>query len=158
MTPREALAFAEKRGIVLESACGLALSLAETVAGEPIRGSWWGHPKGDSILACSRAIRNSKDFLTCRLVDGKVTYVHRRLWPALARLSDNFGPDRLASIKEIHTATGKHRIETVPFPRWIPPEESRKGARLTTERAAALLENAGMTNVLPAKKAGLARS
>jgi hypothetical protein len=145
MTPRQALAFVEKRGIVLESARGPVPSLAETIAGEPLRASWWGHPKGDSIFACSRAIRNSKDVLTCRLIDGKVTYVHRRLWPALVRLSDNFRAHRLASIKEIHTAAGKHRIDTVPFSRWVLPEERRKGAKLSIGQASALLEGAGMT-------------
>jgi hypothetical protein len=147
MTPRQALAFVEKRGIVLESARGPVPSLAETIAGEPIRGSWWGHRKGDSIFACSRAIRNSKDVLTCRLIDGKVTYVHRRLWPALVRLSDNFSANRLAPIKEIHTAAGKHRIDTVPFSRWISPEVTRKGGKLSAGQASALLERAGMAEL-----------
>ena len=151
MTPREALAFAEKRGIILESARGPVPSLAETIAGEPMRGGWWGHPKADSIFACSRAIRNSKDVLICRLIDGKVTYVHRRLWPALLRLSDNFRADRLAAIKEVHTAAGKHRIDTVPFSQWVSPEERRKGARLSASEAIALLEGAGMTKLSSAK-------
>ena len=151
MTPRQALAFVEKRGIVLESARGPVPSLAEAIAGKPIRGSWWGHPKGNTIFACSRAIRASKDVLTCRLIEGKVTYVHRRLWPAIVRLSDNFRADRLAPIKEVHTAAGKHRIETVPFSRWIPRDEIRKGARLSMEQAIALLEGAGISKVMPGK-------
>jgi hypothetical protein len=151
MTPREGLAFVEKRGIVLESARGPLPSLAETIAGEPIRGNWWGHPKGDSIFACSRAIRNSRDVLTCRLIDGKVTYVHRRLWPALVRLSDNFRANRLALIKEIHTSVGKHRIDTVPFSRWISPQERRQGAKLSAEQAIAQLQAAGMTKLGSAK-------
>ena len=151
MTPRRALAFVDKCGIVLESARGPVPGLAEAIAGEPIRGSWWGHPRGDAIFACSRAIRNSKDVLTCRLIDGKVTYVHRRLWPALVRLADNFRGDRLAPIKELHTAAGKHRIESVSFSHWIPRDEMRKGARLTTEQAAALLEGAGMPKVISGK-------
>jgi len=144
MTPRQALAFVEKRGIVLESARGPVPSLAETIAGEPLRGSWWGHPKGGAIFVCSRALRNSNDVLTCRLIDGKVTYVHRRLWPALVRLSGNFKPDRLAPIREIHTATGKHKVKSVSFSRWIAPEEVRKSARLSVEKAVALLEEVGM--------------
>ena len=144
MTPRQALAFVEKRGIVLESAHGPAPSLAETIAGEPLRGSWWGHPKGDAIFVCSRAIRNSNDVLTCRLIDGKVTYVHRRLWPALVRLSGNFKADRLAPIREIHTAAGKHKVKTISFSRWVSRAEVRKGARLSLEEAVALLEEAGM--------------
>jgi hypothetical protein len=144
MTPRQALIFVEKSGIVLESARGPLPSLAETIGGERVRGSWWGHPKGDAIFACSRAIRNSKDVLICRLVDGKVTYVHRRLWPALVRLSGNFKADRLAPIREIHTADGKHRIEKLAFSKWVPADVRRKSAGLSVENATALLESTGL--------------
>lgn len=145
MTPRQALAFVEKCGIVLESARGPVPSLAETIAGEPIRGSWWGHPKGDTIFACSRAIRRSKEVLTCRLIDGKVTYVHRRLWPALARLSRRFRADRLAPIREVHTAAGKHKIETRAFSHWISLRDLQRSTTLSVEEAISWLEKAGMT-------------
>lgn len=151
MTPRQALAFVEKCGIALESGRGPVPSLAETIAGEPIRGSWWGHPKGDAIFVCSRAIRRSKEVLTCRLIGGKVTYVHLRLWPALVRLAGNFKADRLAPIREIHTATGKHKVETEAFSRWVPQAELQKAARLSTEDAIGLLESAGLPRALLTK-------
>ena len=151
MTPRQALAFVRKSGIVLESGRGPVPSLAETIAGEPIRGSWWGHSKGDEIFVCSRAIRNSKEVLTCRLIDGKVTYVHRRLWPALARLSGNFKAERLAPIREIHTAAGKHRIEQVAFAQWLSADARRKSASLSVEKATALLESAGLPGLRSSK-------
>jgi hypothetical protein len=47
MTPNQALAFAKKSGIVLESGRGSAVSLAEAIAGGLIRGSWWAHPKAN---------------------------------------------------------------------------------------------------------------
>lgn len=144
MTPRQALAFVQKEGIVLESARGPVASLAEAVAGEPLQASWWGHAKGDVIFACSRAVRNSADVLTCRLMDGKVTFVHRRLWPALFRLSEKFKPERLARLREIHTAQGKHRIETVKFSQWIPAEDVQRARGLSIEQAIALLESAGL--------------
>ena len=99
MTAKEAVAFVEARGVVLESARGAVGSLAEAVAGEPIRGSWWAHPRAHDIFLCTRAIRQSADVLVCRLVGGKVTYVHRRLWPALARLAARFRAERLAAIR-----------------------------------------------------------
>ncbi|MCI0380672.1 MAG: hypothetical protein L0215_24060 [Gemmataceae bacterium] len=67
MTPRQAVAFVTAHGVVLESARGPVPSLAEAVAGEPIRGSYWAHPKGKNIYRCSRAIRESADVLVCRL-------------------------------------------------------------------------------------------
>ncbi len=88
MTPEEALTFVKASGIVLESARGPAPSLATTAAGEEIHGSWWGHAKGNEIFLLTRAIRRSPDVLVCRLIGGKITYVHRRLWPALIRLSE----------------------------------------------------------------------
>src|SRR5258707_14153303 len=78
MTSRQALAFIREHGVVLESARGPVPSLAQVIAGEPIRGSWWSHPKSHEIFAVTRAVRDSDDVLVCRLIAGKITYVHRR--------------------------------------------------------------------------------
>ena len=139
MTPAQALAFVKEHGVVLESARGSVPNLAERIAGEPIRGSWWGHRRAPQIFRCSRAIRDSKEVLVCRLLDGKVTYVHRRLWPALVRLGEHFGPKALSAIREIHTAQGKHETITTPFPDWVSRSVAPKAARLTTEKAAEML-------------------
>ena len=90
MTAAEALAFVRKHGVVLEAATGPVPSLASAIAGAPIRGSWWSHAKGREIFKLTRAVRDSPDILVCRLVDGKVTYVHRRLWAALVCASKRF--------------------------------------------------------------------
>jgi hypothetical protein len=126
-------------GVVLESGRGSVPSLAEAIAGGPIRGSWWAHPKGHDIFLCSRAIRNSADVLVCRLVGGKVTYIHRRLWAALVRRAKTFNAGRLAAIQEVHTPSGKHRLDAIPFPGWVPEQVLRAARRLTAEEAARLL-------------------
>ncbi len=90
-------------------------SLAAAVAGRPIRGSWWNHPKGHDIFLLSRTVRRSPDVLVCGLVDGKITYVHRRLWPALIVLAGRFRKERLAALKEVHTPAGKHQLLITPF-------------------------------------------
>jgi hypothetical protein len=147
MTPKQALAFVRTNGVTLESGRGPVPSLAHAIAGEAIRGSWWAHPKAHAIFRCSRAVRESKEVLVCRLVGGKVTYVHRRLWPALVRLSKQFDPDRLAAIRETHTATGKHKVDVVAFPEWVPSEVSRAAANLTAKQAAEMLRIAGISTV-----------
>jgi hypothetical protein len=119
------LAFVKAQGVVLESARGPVPSLAEAIAGKPIRGSYWAHPKAHDIFLCSRVIRQSADVLVCRLVCGKVTYVHRRLWPALARLAARLDAEKLASIREVHTPTGKHEVHTTPFSDWVPGDVKR---------------------------------
>ena len=122
ITPDQTLAFVERHGIVLESARGPVSSLAEAIAGESISGSWWPHPRSHAIFEAINAARGSADVLVCRLVGGKVTFVHRRLWPALARLEDRFDADQLAALEEVHTASGAHRVQTIPFVQRIPIE------------------------------------
>ncbi len=135
MTPRQALAFIGKHGVVLESAQGPVPSLAQAIAGAPIRGSWWSHPKSHEIFSVTRAIRDSDDVLVCRLVKGKVTFVHRRLWPALVRVASRFPSDHLSQVREVHTSSGRHVTQEVPFPDWV-PSRVRAAARSLSEEAA----------------------
>ena len=135
MTPNNAIAFVRAHGIVLESARGSVPILAEAVAGERIQGGWWGHPKGHDIFVATRAVRDSPDVLVCRLLGGKVTYIHRRLWPAVVRLAARFRKDSLAAIQEEHTASGSHRIVRTPFPDWVDTETQEAADRYTEEEA-----------------------
>lgn len=139
MTPKQGLAFVARHGIVLQAARGPVPSLAEAIAGGPIRGSWWGHPKGREIFRVADAISASDDVLVCKLVDGKVSFVHRRLWPALVKLADRFQKGRLAKIWEEHTRTGAHRACRLEFPSWVPAEVWRAADELSLADAERLL-------------------
>jgi hypothetical protein len=139
MTPKQAISFVKANGVVLESGRGPVPNLAEAIAGAPIQGSWWAHPKADTIFRCSRAIRESADVLVCRLVGGKVTYVHRRLWPALVQLAGRFDPDRLAAIEEVHTPSGRHKVNTIAFGDWVSDEVALAATRLKDDEATSLL-------------------
>jgi len=136
MKAKQALAWVKRWGIAVESAHAGVPSLAQVIAGEPLRGSWWAHPKGDEIFLLSRAIRRSPDVLVCRLVDGKITYVHRRMWPALVSMAGRFSKQRLAALKEVHTPSGKHKLLVTPFPDWVPKEVLRTARQLTEKKAA----------------------
>src|SRR5262245_61255754 len=118
MNPKQAIAFVERHGVVLQAARGTVPNLAEAIAGERIKGSWWAHPKGRAIFQISKAVSESPDVLVCKLVDGKVTYVHRRVWAALVKLAPRFPKGQLAKIWDEHTASGAHVSKTVPFPKW----------------------------------------
>jgi hypothetical protein len=48
-----------------------------------VRGSWWGHPLGHTIFATGEALFHHRDVLLAKLVSGKATWIHRKLWPAL---------------------------------------------------------------------------
>ena len=134
----EALSFVETEGIVLESAHGRVPTFADFVAGERVT-RWWSHPKGKLIFALTRAIRDSPDVLTSRLVDGKVTYVHRRLWPALVKLSGEFDKTGLGAIREEHSPDGKHVMRVTDFPEWVPAEVLQDSKHLTQREARSML-------------------
>jgi len=71
----------QKHGLLLQQDKVLP-SVAGILAGEVLRGSWWSHPKGQAIFARIRQLEDDQDVLVTRLVSGKVTYVHKTLWPA----------------------------------------------------------------------------
>jgi hypothetical protein len=73
-------------------------SVASLVAGGPVRGSWWGHPSGHAIFATSEALADHPDVATAKVVSGKVTYVHRRLWPALLAVATAREPWQLRGL------------------------------------------------------------
>jgi DNA alkylation repair enzyme len=135
VTPSAALRFVERHGIVLQAARGPVPSLAEAVAGERIRGSWWGHPRGGEIFRLAGAVCDSGDVLVCRLVEGKITYVHRRLWPALVRLASRLPAGALDAVEEEHTAAGRHRTRLTRFPRWVPSAVRTAARGLPEEEA-----------------------
>ena len=68
-------------------------------------------------------VRASPDVIALRLINGKVTLVHRRLWPALVRVADRFASDRLAAIDQVAQGGGAHQTIAVPFPDWAPAED-----------------------------------
>jgi hypothetical protein len=139
MNLAQALKFIEKHGVVLVSAKGPVPRLTEAIAGSPIKGSWWGHPKGQQIFTILEAVTESEDVLVCRLIKGKVTLVHRRLWPALARLADRLQPSQIARVIQEHTASGRHVNKEIPFPRWVPATVLKAGQALSEAEAIAAL-------------------
>ena len=128
-----------EHGMLLQSARGPLPNIAELVAGEPIKGSWWGHPKGHAIFAELQSLDESPDVVRLRLVNSKVTFVHRRLWPALVRVADRFTPKQLAALHEEHTPSGAHRVLEQPFPDWVPPEVIAAASLLSVDDAVAQL-------------------
>ena len=139
MTAQEAMAFVRQHGVVLASAKGAVPRLTEAIVDEPIRGSWWAHPKSHQIFSILQVVTDSREILVCRLVDGKVTFVHRRLWPALVRVAGRFSPARIAQVREVHTRSGRHACEEVPFPRWVPEDVKEQAIGIGEQEALAAL-------------------
>lgn len=53
------------------------------LSGGPIRGSWWSHPGAHALFDALQEFAAGPDLIAAKLVGGKDTFVHRRLWPAL---------------------------------------------------------------------------
>jgi hypothetical protein len=135
MNAEQALAFVRTHGVVLVAGKGPVPRLVEAIAGEPISGSWWAHADSHRIFATLQPLLASDDVLVCRLIDGKVTLVHRRLWPALVRLANRFPRERLAQVHEEHTESGHHATTAIPFPRWVPETVKAQAMALSQEEA-----------------------
>jgi hypothetical protein len=141
MNADAAMAFVRRHGIVLVSAKGPAPRLTDAIAGESIKGSWWAHGKSHQIFAILQILERSPDILVCRFVAGRVTFVHRRLWPAIVKLARHFDPDQLAQVRQEHTASGKHVNHLTAFPKWVPAQTLEEAEHLTTQDAEALLKD-----------------
>ena len=61
---------------ILPSAVGI-------IAGERVAGSWWSHPRSQEIFRRLEELHAGGDVRDTKLIGRKVTFVHRRLWPAL---------------------------------------------------------------------------
>lgn len=126
----EALEFVRVHGVVLVAAKGPVPRLTEAIAGAPITGSWWGHPMSHEIYRVLSAVTESPDVLVCKVVHGKVTLVHRRLWPALIACADRFAAETLARVEQVHTELGHHENLEIPFPQWASTAERDEAERL----------------------------
>ena len=116
---------------MLQSSKGPVPNVAEFIVVEPIRGSWWGHPKGKPIYEILGVIDEDPSIVATRLVKAKVTLLHERVWPAIIRVGDLLGVDRLAVVHQEHTKCGAHRTWESPFPTWAAPSVMKSATALT---------------------------
>ena len=144
MTKPSPLSFVRDHGVVLASAKGTVPRLTEFVTGRSVKGNWWSDPQGKEIFRALTEVAASRHVLVCRLVGGKITFVHRRLWPALVRASAAFKAAQLAQVRERHTESGKHTTETVAFPKWVPSNVLLQARKLTLEQAVEELKASGV--------------
>jgi hypothetical protein len=81
-TVESLLAHLETNGLLLQHDKALPC-LTTLVANTSIQGSWWAHPQAHTIYALLNALAAHPDVVTVKLVFGKATFAHRRLWPAI---------------------------------------------------------------------------
>lgn len=119
-TTKQARALLKKHGMLALTGAAVP-SLAFAIAGGPIQGSWWAHEHGGLIFRIASELEDAEDVLVVKLVDGKVTFVHAALWPALYRIVSD--PDwRAARIAQLNAA-GRALLDRVEAERRVRPED-----------------------------------
>ena len=103
-----ALAAIGEHGVLLETDRAFP-SLVALLAGGPVKGTWWAHPLANEIYMLGQRLMNQRDVLFIRLVTGKMTYVHRRLWRPLYAIATARQPWQLADLPR----TAKSMLQTV---------------------------------------------
>lgn len=79
------------------------------ITGESLAGSWWSHPRGDDIFRAVSALAAHPDVLACKLYGGKVTFVHRTLWPAVVAVAQAGDTWQTASL----SSAGRSLLERI---------------------------------------------
>jgi hypothetical protein len=64
----------------------------QVVTGQHPRGSWWSHPRANEIYDILNEVERHPDVLLAKLLSGKVTLIHRTLWPALLAVATSREP------------------------------------------------------------------
>jgi hypothetical protein len=95
----QALVELERSGLLLFSDPALP-SLVGLIVDEPLRKSWWGHPRGHLIFQAMNVLADDPRVMSTKLVAGKVTYVHRRLWQAIYALGCAREPWQMDALSE----------------------------------------------------------
>jgi hypothetical protein len=110
-TEAQALAFVKRHGVVALARHPRVPSIIEAMAGGPVRGSWWSHARGKRIFDLLSQLMEGGQVASVKLLDGKVTLVHRDRWPALYRVVTDrgFRDQRLAAL----SAAGKRLLAAV---------------------------------------------
>lgn len=72
----------QRDGLLLKQDKNLP-NVVSLLTNEVLKISWWSHPKARMIFSVLEEISEHPDVLISKLIGGKVTFVHRRLWPAL---------------------------------------------------------------------------
>lgn len=141
----EAMAELAHRGLLLVHD-NVFPSLTRLTIGEPIRGSWWAHPLSNDVYMVSQHLQHSGEIAMTKLVSGKETYVHRRLWPHLVAIGiareawqlDGLGARAIAMLTEVDRA-GSIRMDQ--YRRTHPGKETSADARTVALRMLAFADD-----------------
>ena len=110
-------------GLLLESDAKLP-SVASLIAEEPIKGSWWTHARSHDIFKVLGQFADHSDVIFTKLISGKVTLVHRKLWPEIFAIGEAPAPWQMKSLSrsasrllEVVDQHGSIRTDALDWPK-----------------------------------------
>jgi hypothetical protein len=135
----------QRFGLLLQSDSTLP-SVCSLISGAPVRGSWWSHPLAHLIFQVNGQLADHRDVLITKLISGKVTFVHRKLWPELFAIGTSrerwqtrdLSPAARSMLKMV-SEQGSLRTDETPWPRQV----KRKPGDVARELEQKLLIRAG---------------
>jgi len=107
-------------------------SVATIVSGSAVTGSWWSHPKAQVIFEVVESLSEHPDAVATKLLSGKVTFVHRGLWPALLAAGTRKQPWQLrglsgSALKVLNYVKKKGAVRTDEIPSGLRPTKGPIG-------------------------------
>lgn len=132
-----------KFGFLLESDPKLP-SVCTLITGEPLKSSWWSHPLAQIIFQVNEQLEDHQDVLITKLVAGKVTFVHRKLWPEILSIGVAREPWQLENLSNsarwlLQTIDERGSLTTDKLP--PPPSDKAKVGDAARELEKKLLIN-----------------
>ena len=104
----KAMSILEEEGLLLQSSSELP-DVSRIISTQRTSGSWWTDPMASKIFAVSEMLSDHPDVTLTKLVSGKVTLVHRRLWSRLVAIgkarddwqTQSLSPDAQLLLREV---------------------------------------------------------
>jgi hypothetical protein len=115
-------------------------SAFQLLTGELPRGSWWSHPQANAVYAILQEVEHHGDVLLAKLLGGKVTLVHRALWPALLTVVTAREPWQLEGLPPV-SAQGLAAFDEAEAAGHEPPTLSRTVSKELEARLLAQAES-----------------
>jgi hypothetical protein len=119
-----------KFGMLLETDKAFP-SITGLMVGAPIKGSWWAHPMSNEIYMLSQRLIHHPEVIFLKLLSGKTSYVHSRLWPELIAIATAEAPWQLGG----QPASAKSMLKKVEELGSL-RMDGLKGARTAKEKSA----------------------
>jgi len=121
-------------GFLLESDPKLP-SVSTLITGAPLRGSWWSHPLAQTIFQVNEKLEDHPDVLITKLISGKVTFVHRNLWPEILAIGTAREPWQMEGLSARAQAllktvelSGEIRSDRIDWPMSRSSSKNKPGA------------------------------